>query len=304
LGTVVLAGGTGSAKLLRGLREISEDFAVISNVGDNFWSHGLYVTPDIDIAIYTLAGIADEVKGWGVRDDTFGTLEQLGRMGESTWFTLGDKDLATHIFRTEQLARGKRLGEITEMVCQKLGVKQRVFPSTDDRLETYIATREGAMHLQEFWVREKGRPEVLGVEYRGEDFARPERGALQAVEGAERIVFAPANPVSSIMPILAVRGLRDAVRKSGAKRVAVSPIIGGAPVSGPAGKMMAAIGAEPTSLNVARLYKGLVDYLLIDTADRAQAAEIGKVGMKAVEGKILMRTLADEVRLAEQVMGT
>ena len=209
---MVLAGGTGSAKLLRGLKEVAGEFTVISNVGDNFWNHGLYIAPDIDIAVYTLAGLEDPVRGWGLKDDTFNTLGQMARMGEETWFNLGDRDLAAHIFRTEQLSLGKRLGEITAAMCDRLGVRQSVIPCTDDRLETYVTTRTGAMHLQEFWVKNRGEPEVEGVEFRGEEGARAARGAIEALEAAERIVFCPANPVTSILPILAVGGLRQAIR--------------------------------------------------------------------------------------------
>lgn len=275
---------------------------MISNVGDNFWNHGLYVTPDIDIAVYTLAGLEDPLKGWGIRDDTFNALAQLARMGEETWFNLGDRDLATSIFRTEQLAQGRRLGEITSAICQKLGVKQKVVPATDDRLETFVTTRTGAMHLQEFWVKNRGEPEVTGVEYRGEDGAKAERGAIEALEGAERIVFCPANPVTSIMPILAVDGIRQAISASGARKVAVSPMVGGAPVTGPAGKLMRAIGLEPNSLAVAGLYKGLVDCLMIDAADAHYSAAIEKEGVRAAVRPILMKTTEDEASLARAVL--
>jgi LPPG:FO 2-phospho-L-lactate transferase len=298
----VLAGGTGSAKLLRGLKEEVGEFTIISNVGDNFWRHGLYIAPDIDIAVYTLAGLEDSVKGWGLRDDTFRVLGQLARMGEETWFNLGDMDLATHIFRTEQLAHGRRLGDITTTICARLGVKQEVIPCTDDRLETYITTRTGAMHLQEFWVKNRGEPEVTGIEYRGEDGAKPEQRAIDALERADRIVVCPANPVTSILPILAVNGIRQAITKSRARKVAVSPMIGGAPVTGPAGKMMRAIGVEANSLAVSRLYKGLVDCMLIDQADAKDAEAIGREGMQAVVGPILMKNLEDERQLAREVM--
>ena len=297
---VALAGGTGSAKLLRGLNAVSPKFTVISNVGDNFWRYGLYIAPDVDIAVYTLAGIADDQRGWGLKDDTFNALGSLGKLGEETWFNLGDRDLATQIFRTEQLAKGKRLGEITAMICTRLGVKQRVVPCTDDRLETYIATNLGSMHLQEFWVKNRGEPEVAGVEYRGEEGARPERNALEALETADRIVFCPANPVSSLMPILAVDGIRRSIERSRARRVVVSPFVGGAPVSGPASKMMKAIGAEPTTVGLAGLYRGLFDCMMIDRVDRGDAKEIE--GVDVVVGSTLMRERADEVRLAEDVM--
>jgi LPPG:FO 2-phospho-L-lactate transferase len=299
---VVLAGGTGSAKLLRGLKEAAGEFTVISNVGDNFWHHGLYIAPDIDIAVYTLAGLEDAVRGWGLRDDTFNSLGQMGRMGEETWFSLGDRDLATHIFRTEQMGRGRRLGEITTVMCEKLGVRQRVIPCTEDRLETYVTTRTGAMHLQEFWVKNRGEPEVESVEYRGEQGARPSRGAIEALEAAERIVFCPANPVTSMMPILAVDGIRQAVARSGARKVAVSPMVGGAPVTGPAGKLMRAIGLESNSLAVSKLYSGLIDCMMVDPADGHYAEAMGGLGVRAAVGSILMRTPEDEARLARDVL--
>ena len=272
---MVLAGGTGSAKLLRGLKGEAGEFTVISNVADNFWHHGLYIAPDVDIAVYTLAGLEDAVRGWGLRGDTFNSLGQLARMGEETWFNLGDRDLATHIFRTEQMGRGKRLGEITAMMCARLGVRQRVIPCTDDRLETYVTTRTGAMHLQEFWVKNRGEPEVEGVEYRGEEGAKPERGAIEALDAAERIVFCPANPVTSIMPM---------------------------PVTGPAGKLMRAIGLEPSSLAVSKLYRGLIDCMMVDPADAHYAEAMRAEGARAVVGSILMRTPADEVQLAREVL--
>jgi len=299
---VVLAGGTGSAKLLRGLKWEAGEFTVISNVADNFWHHGLYIAPDVDIAVYTLAGLEDAVRGWGLRGDTFNSLGQLARMGEETWFNLGDRDLATHIFRTEQMGRGKRLGEITAMMCARLGVRQRVIPCTDDRLETYVTTRTGAMHLQEFWVKNRGEPEVEGVEYRGEEGAKPERGAIEALDAAERIVFCPANPVTSIMPMLAVGGIRESIVRSRARKVAVSPMVGGAPVTGPAGKLMRAIGLEPSSLAVSKLYRGLIDCMMVDPADAHYAEAMRAEGARAVVGSILMRTPADEVQLAREVL--
>ena len=299
---VALAGGTGSAKLLRGLKAELGEFTVVSNVGDNFWNHGLYVCPDIDIAIYTLAGLSDVERGWGISGDSFNVLSQLGRLGEETWFNLGDKDLATHIFRTEQLGKGNRLGEITAMLCERLKVTQRVLPCTDDRLETFIATNIGTMHLQEFWVKHHGDPQVMGVEYRGSDGAKAEEKVLVALESADRIIFCPANPVTSMMPILAVEGVQKAIARSKARRVAVSPMIGGAPVSGPAAKMMQAIGARPDSTSVARLYRGLIDSMVIDRADEAETSALQGEGVQAVKGSILMKDREDESRLAKLVL--
>jgi LPPG:FO 2-phospho-L-lactate transferase len=299
---VALAGGTGSAKLLRGLKHQTDDFTVISNVGDNFWHHGLYICPDIDIALYTLAGIADTAKGWGVQDDTFTALSQLRKIGEETWFNLGDKDLATHIFRTERLKRGERLGEITAALAARLGVEQAVLPCTDDSLETYIITDRGVMHLQEFWVKNRGEPEVRGVEYRGAGAARPEARVIRELGRADRIIFCPANPVTSILPILAVGGVREAIARSRARKVAVSPVIGGEPVSGPAGKMMRAIGADPTCASVAKLYSGLIDVMLIDPSDAPHGEQIQREGARAVPTSIFMKDLEGERRLARTAL--
>lgn len=297
---VALAGGTGSAKLLRGLKEEQGEFTVISNVGDNFWHRGLYICPDVDIALYTLAGLADVKQGWGIESDTFNVLAQLTALKEEAWFKLGDRDLATHIFRTEQLALGNRLGDITTMLSERLGVdkRQRIYPCTDDRLETYVETDLGEMHLQEFWVKRHGDPQVGGVQYRGAETARPAQRALAALEEADLIIFCPANPVTSIMPILAVDGIRKAVAASRARKVAISPMIGDAPVSGPAGKLMRAIGSEPSSGSVAALYRGLIDTLVIDSSDAPRRAEVEAAGVKVLSTSILMNGREDERRLA------
>lgn len=295
---VALAGGTGSAKLLRGLKAETGSFTVVSNVGDNFWNHGLYVCPDVDIALYTLAGLADIEKGWGIAGDTYNVLRQLAALGEETWFNLGDRDIATHVFRTEQLARGNRLGDITLMLCERLKISQRVLPCTDDRLETYIDTELGPMHLQEFWVKNHGEPGVTGVEYRGSDGAKAESRAVEALEEADRIIFCPANPVTSILPILSVDGIRRAVARSKARKVAVSPVIGDSPISGPAGKLMRAIGVSPTAASVARLYKGMVDVILIDAADESRRHEVEAEEVGARSGSILMNDRESERGLA------
>jgi LPPG:FO 2-phospho-L-lactate transferase len=304
--TVALAGGTGSAKLLRGLQAASADFAVVSNVGDNFWHKGLYICPDIDIAIYSLAGMADTAKGWGIEGDTFNVLSQLKRMGEEAWFNLGDRDLATHIFRTAQLSQGKRLGEVTKELCKRLAVTQTVAPCTDDSLETHIGTirdgRHETMHLQEFWVREGGSPGVTSVSYVGAETATTNETALRSIEEADRIVFCPANPVTSILPMLSVRGLRDAIAESRARRVAVSPMIGMAPVNGPAGKMMNGLGLGSDSLAVAKLYRGLIDCLIIDSSDGTQRAGIEREGIEVASTTTLMNNREEELELASMAL--
>ncbi len=286
---------------MRGLQGLAK-FTVVANVADNAWFHGLYVCPDIDTVTYTLAGLADEAKGWGLAGDTFRALEQLKRLGSAgTWFRLGDLDLATHIFRTEQMSKGKSLTEVTAMIARGLGVLDwRVLPATDEHVETRILTVEkGELHLQEFWVREGGNPGVMGVRYKGAERARATKSVLETLESADRMVIPPANPITSIMPIAAIHGIGTVLSKSKARRVAISPMIGGRAVSGPAAKLMIAKGLEPTSAGVARLYGGMVDVLIIDEEDRAQSREIEKRGISCVCAPTLMRSSADEARLAK-----
>jgi LPPG:FO 2-phospho-L-lactate transferase len=296
---VALAGGTGSAKLLRGLSNVDERFAVIANVGDNYWLQSLYVCPDVDIAMYTLAGVADRSKGWGVERDTFNVLKQLGKMGEETWFHLGDKDLATQMYRAGRLKRGATLTEITAELSRKLGVRQSILPCTDDPLETYLLTEKGWMHLQEFWVREGGVPRVKKIEYRGCETARATKQAIEAIKGAERVLICPANPLTSVMPILSVREVRDALEKARGRRVAISPMTGKDSFSGPAAKLMGSLGREPSSLSVARLYKGVIDCMIVDEVDREQRGDIEKEGVSCVLSRTFMKTKSDAQRLAE-----
>lgn len=301
---VVLSGGTGSAKFLRGLQKISR-FTVVANVGDNAWFHGLYICPDVDTVTYTLAGIADSGRGWGIQGDEFRGLAQLKRLGaKGTWFNIGDKDMATHLFRTAMMREGRSLTEVTSAIARGLGVRRwTILPATDEHVETRIVTAEmGEMHLQEFWVREKGRPTPTGVRYVGVRRARTTGEVAKSIASAERIVFAPANPVTSIMPILSIGGFREILLKAKGRKVAVSPMIGEGSFSGPAARLMVARGLSPTSEGVARLYKGLVDALILDESDRAQADVIEKAGVSCRFTSTLMRTAGDEERLAKVAM--
>ena len=257
-GVVILSGGTGSAKFLRGMQSMSR-FTVVANVGDNAWFHGLYVCPDVDTVTYTLAGIADSRRGWGIQGDEFKALDQLKRLGaEGTWFNIGDQDMATHLLRTALMGEGRSLTEATSAIARGLGVRPwKILPATDQHVETRIITAEmGEMHLQEFWVKEKGRLTPTGVRYVGARRARPTDEVARSIESAERIVFAPANPITSILPILSISGFREVLRKSKARKVAVSPMLGEGSFSGPAARLMVAKGLKPTSEGVARLYGG------------------------------------------------
>jgi len=301
---VALSGGTGSAKFLRGLKSISR-FTAVANVGDNAWFHGLYVCPDVDTVTYALAGVLDRERGWGIGGDHFTTLAALKRLGApDTWFNIGDRDFATHIFRTEQLAKGKTLTEVTGAVARKLGVWGcKVLPATNDHVETHVVTVEkGDLHLQEFWVREGGTPTPRAVRYAGVERASPTKEVLSAFETARRILIAPANPITSIAPMLRIHGFRDAMSKSRARKVAVSPMLGTNAFSGPAAKLMKACRVEPSSTGVATLYKGLVDALVVDESDRPQAGAIERMGISCHFATTTMKTAEDEIRLARVAM--
>ncbi|HXW38031.1 MAG TPA: 2-phospho-L-lactate transferase [Nitrososphaerales archaeon] len=300
--TVALAGGTGSSKLLRRLVEVDPDLRVIANVGDNFWFHGLYVCPDVDIAMYSLAGIADRRRGWGIEGDTFNLLRALGRLGEETWFRLGDRDAATCAVRTELMRRGDSLTRATKKLCADLGLETAILPATNEHMETRIITDEGEVHLQEFWVKGKGRARVRGVKYSGASIAKPTREVETALRGSGRIVFCPANPVTSMGPILAVEGVRSLLSASRRRVVALSPMIGRSAFSGPAAKLMRAIGASPDSIGVSALYSGLVDVLVISERDQGMKRGIEANGMECVVADTLMEGKEDEKRLARLVL--
>lgn len=302
---VALSGGTGSAKFLRGLKGTIERFTIVANVGDNFWFQGLYVCPDVDTVTYALAGVLDTSKGWGLRKDEFKALSQLKKLGaRDTWFNIGDMDMATHLLRTALLREGKGLTEITSRIARAYGVSSiEVLPASDEHVETRINTKEkGELHLQEFWVREKGLPTPTSVRYVGADRARPSDMVSRRVASAGRVIFSPANPVTSISPILSLRGFRESLLASSARKVAVSPMLGDRAFSGPAAKFMASHGLDPTSEGVARLYKGLVDAMVVDESDRPMARAIEKLGISCHFASTLMRSHEDEIRLARVAM--
>jgi LPPG:FO 2-phospho-L-lactate transferase len=299
---VALAGGTGSAKLLRGLSALGVSLTAVVNVGDNVWMHGLYVCPDLDITMYTLAGLADRRQGWGIEGDTFRTLVQLGQIGEPTWFALGDMDMATQIVRTRMLREGMTLTSVTEKLRKAFDVAQTILPLTDDRVETRVLTASGYEHLQEFWVRDRGRPAVRGVAYKGASRARFTEDVEEAIRKADRIVLCPANPVTSIGPMLAVQGFSRRLSRTKARVTALSPMMGRAPFSGPAAKLMKAVGMRPDSVGVAQMYSGFLDSLVIDRSDAGVAAEIEELGIKCILSDTLMKYPSDEERLSKELV--
>jgi LPPG:FO 2-phospho-L-lactate transferase len=293
-----LAGGTGSAKLLRGLSRLGVDLTVVANVGDNFWVYGVYVCPDVDIATYTLAGVADP-RGWGIAGDTFRVLGGLSNLGVDTWFKLGDRDMAVCLHRTELMKKGMSLTDATLQIAESLGAKAHILPVTDSPLETRIETPACDLHLQEFWVRERGRPRVLGVRYSGAREAKPSQELAAALAGADRIVVCPANPVTSMGPILAVNGLRKMLSRASARVVALSPMVGAAPYSGPAGKLLKATKSRADSYGVAQLYSDFVDCMVISEDDNGLGGKIRALGMECLTADTLMKGPGDELRLAK-----
>jgi LPPG:FO 2-phospho-L-lactate transferase len=299
-----LAGGVGAARFLDGLvKLVSErDLSIIVNTGDDIELFGLHVSPDIDIVAYTLAGVVDEGKGWGIRGDTFQCLEALGRFGQEVWFALGDRDLATHIFRTSLLKKGFRLSEVTAEVTRTLGLNVTILPMTDDKFETRIVTMDGSIHFQEYLVKRGAKDEVFGVEFFGADNAKPAEGVIDSLVNAELVIVCPSNPIVSIGTILAVKGVRDALRQTGAKKIAISPIIAGAPIKGPADKLLKGLGLEVSAYSVAKLYADFLDAFVLDTADSAAKDEIEKLGIEVKVTNTIMRTLDDKIQLAKTVL--
>lgn len=298
----MLAGGTGSAKLVRGLAAITDDLVVISNVGDNIWLYGLYICPDIDTILYALAGLLDEKRGWGVKGDTFNFLRQAGQLGLPSWFSVGDRDLATHIFRTQMLKNGNTLSEVTEAMRKRFEITPKIIPSTDDQVTTTMLTDRGKMHLQEFWVKHKGLPQVKGISFDGSQDAIPNKKAINAIAKAGLVVIAPGNPISSIGPTLAVKDFRHALEEKRDKVIAVSPIIGQRAISGPAVKYMKALGLANSPDGVAKYYGSTVGNIVIAESDHAVAAKIKDMGMNVFETDIMMKDKQAEIGLARYLV--
>jgi len=298
-----LAGGIGAARFLRGLTKLvnERDLSVIVNTGDDIELFGLHISPDLDIVTYTLAGIVDDKKGWGIRQDTFRCLQALRKMDEA-WFTLGDMDLATHLFRTSLLKKGYTLTEVTEQICKTLGLNAAILPMTDDKFETRIVTEIGSIHFEEYLVKRGSRDEVLGIEYCGAEFARPSVRAITSIYDSELVIICPSNPIVSIGTILAVKGVRDALRNTKAKKVAISPIISGAPIKGPADKLMRGIGLEVSAFSVAKLYSDFLDTFILDTLDASEKARIEELGIEVKVANTIMRSLSDKIQLARNVL--
>ena len=301
----VLAGGVGAARFLEGVVQVvpQEDVTVVSNTGDDEEFFGLRVSPDIDIVIYTLAGAVDAEKGWGLTGETFHALEALRRFGYETWFNLGDGDLATLAHRTRLLRAGATLADATRSIAEAFGLRLALLPVSNDRIRTLVETDAGTLSFQEYFVKRRTEDAVRSVRFGGIDTATPAPGVLEAIRDADAVAIAPSNPVVSIGPLLAVAGVRDALRETRASVVAVSPIIGGKTVKGPADRMMASLGMTPTAAGIAEAYADFLDVLVIDEVDGALAGAVEAAGVRCIVAPTIMRGPAEKRALAEVALG-
>ncbi|HEX8814373.1 MAG TPA: 2-phospho-L-lactate transferase [Terriglobales bacterium] len=301
---VVLTGGTGGAKLVDGLYRVVGDEALtcIVNTGDDFRWWGLHVSPDIDSVVYALAGMLSPERGWGVRDDTFFALETMRKLGEPDWFQVGDRDLAIHLVRTKLLKEGRTLSAATATIAEKLGVEARILPMSDSAVETRVETEAGELNFQEYFVKRRHRDPVTGVRLEGAAEARPAPGVVEAIRSAQAIVLAPSNPITSIGPILAVPGIRAALRETAAGVIAVSPMVGDRAFSGPAADLMAMQGLPVSIAGVAKAYEDFLDVLIVDSCDADAARGLERQGIEVHCENILLRTNEDKIRLARVVL--
>lgn len=298
-----LAGGVGGAKLLVGLqRVVAEDLTAVVNTGDDSVIYGVHVSPDVDIVTYWLAGIADRRRGWGIKGDTFTVIEAWAELGRETWFSLGDRDFATCLHRTERLRAGASLSEITDEICTSLGVTATVLPMTDDPVATRIVTAEGrTLEFQEYFVKERCEPEVREVRFAGITDAQPAPGVIQAIEHADRVVICPSNPLLSIGPIVSLPGVREALR-SHPHVVAVSPIIRGAALKGPAPRILESTGHRSSADAVAQMYEAFADVFVVDSSDDEAAAKVEAAGIEALVTDTVMSDLDASERLARALL--
>lgn len=300
-----LAGGVGASKFLDGLSQVMapEEISIIVNTGDDIEMFGLYIAPDLDIVTYTLAGVVNPDFGWGINSDTFYCLDLLLRYTEQDrWFNLGDRDLATHIFRTQMMRSGRTLSEATDQVRQTLGVKSRILPMTDTHTPTTILTDQGDMHFQEYLIKNRAQPVVKGIRFENIESAKPAPGVAEAILDAEAVILCPSNPLISIGPILTVPGMRDLLKKTFAKIAVISPVVAGESLKGPTDKMLQDLGLEVTALQIAKLYEDIADIFVLDEQDKALQPEIEALGLKVVVTDTVMRNKEKKCNLAETTL--
>nr|MDO8081484.1 2-phospho-L-lactate transferase [Candidatus Freyarchaeota archaeon] len=300
----VLSGGTGSLKLVQGLLNLikPEETTIVVNTADDFEWLGLYVSPDLDTSIYLLAGLLDENKFWGIKGDTFHFLNMIKRYGYEDWFSVGDRDLATHFHRTMLIKKGYTLTEATASLCHTLNIKVKILPMSNEKVSTFVKTEKGTFPFQEFWVKRKGKDKVLGVKFEGIKEAKPAPGVIESINKADGVIIGPSNPVTSIGPILGVPSIRETLEDVNVKKICISPIVSSEPISGPAGNLLRGIGVEVSSFGVASIYQGLIDEIFIDNCDEALTESIKTLGIKVFCTNIIMRNEEDKMNLAKLVI--
>jgi LPPG:FO 2-phospho-L-lactate transferase len=301
---VVLTGGTGGAKFVEGLRQVasSDELTFIVNTGDDLEWWGLYVSPDLDSITYAFAGLLSRERGWGVKGDTFYCLQAMGELAEPIWFHVGDRDLAVHLLRSKMLTQGKTLTEVTTEICSKLGVQARILPMSNSRVETRVDTPIGELHFQKYFVQRWYQDPVKSVRFAGATEAEPAPGVIESILSASCVIIAPSNPVTSIGPILSVPGIREALRETSATVAAVSPIVGDAPVSCPAGILMASQGLPVSITGVAQTYEDFLDVLIADLRDTQAASRLNRPGLRVHCTNTIMKTADDKTKLARTVL--
>ena len=304
MSVLALAGGVGGAKLCLGLARIlnPDDLQIIVNTGDDEEFYGLHVSPDLDTVMYTLAGLANPYTGWGITGETFATLEHLSKLGEDTWFGLGDRDMATHIVRTNMLRQGKTLSEVTTQLFQSLGVSHPVAPMTNDRVRTKVVTDMGVLAFQTYFVKHGCEPVVSELMYEGSENASMARAFSEALQERSVLVYCPSNPLLSMAPILSVPGVETAIKSFGGVSIAVSPIVGGKALRGPAAKLLGELGEDVSCVGVAKRYSGICDVFVLDNIDRHHADEIRSLGMVPVVVDTIMNTEQDKIELARVIL--
>jgi LPPG:FO 2-phospho-L-lactate transferase len=298
----LLAGGTGSVKMARGLSKTTDDLIVITNIADNIWLYGLYICPDIDTITYGLADILDKDRGWGVIDDSFVFMDQMKKLGQDYWFKIGDKDLALHIVRTKLLKEGNPLSWITEFMRKKFSISTSIIPASDDHVETRIETSSGDMHIQEYWVKNRAELDISNIRYNGIKRAKANVHAIESIKNSELIIIAPGNPVSSIGPIISLPTIRKELESKKDNVIAVSPIIGNTALSGPASKYMQVMGIESSPFGVASQYNDIASNFVISEFDEGYERRIRALGIDVYKTNIVMENVQDEIILSNYIL--
>jgi LPPG:FO 2-phospho-L-lactate transferase len=301
---VALAGGVGAARFIEGLVKVypEERTTIIVNTGDDIELYGLHISPDIDIIEYTLAGIVDKNKGWGIEGDSFNFLNMLKDYGIDTWFNIGDRDLATHIIRTDFLSNGLALSEATDQLSRLLNVKARILPMSNEKFQTRIITDRGNMHFQEYLVKRSSQDQVRDIIFEGEKKAKPAPGVIESILDAELIILCPSNPLVSIRTILSVNGIKKALKETKAKIISITPLIGGSPIKGPLDKMMKGIGLEVSSFSIANMYKDFINAFVLDVTDRHLKGKIESLRIPVYVIDTLMKGLKEKTQIAENIL--